>query len=77
MELTVLAFGNIVDLFGSREIKVKDTFSKNDLVRVLNTKFPKLKEMTYVIAVNGTISHGEESLDEHSEVAIIPPFSGG
>jgi molybdopterin synthase sulfur carrier subunit len=77
MELKVLAFGNIVDLFGSKEIKVKDTLSKDDLIKVLCDKYPKLKEMTYVVAINRKISFQNETLDEHSEVAIIPPFSGG
>lgn len=77
MELKIQVFGNVGDIIGSNELIVKDVSSKDDLVKTLNYQYPKLSGTKYVVAVNRKISSQNDSLDEHSEVALIPPYSGG
>jgi len=77
MEIKIIAFGSIADVIGSNEFHVMDVLSKDELIGKLNSQYPKLNGMKYVVAVNRTISNQNDALDEHSEVALIPPFSGG
>jgi sulfur-carrier protein len=77
MEFTILAFGNIADLLGAHEITVRDILSKDDLIRVLNNRYPELNGLKYAIAVNRKISFENEVFDTHTEIALIPPYSGG
>jgi len=39
--------------------------------------FPKLKNMSFKIAVNETFANGEVELTSKSKVAFLPPFAGG
>lgn len=43
----------------------------------LETKFPALKGMRYLIAVDKKIVADDGLLREGSVVALLPPFSGG
>ncbi len=77
MELKIQVFGNLRDIIGSNELVVNDVLSKDELVKMLNTRYAKLSGTKYVVAINRKISVENDSLNEHSEVALIPPYSGG
>ncbi|PRY10210.1 molybdopterin synthase sulfur carrier subunit [Pontibacter ummariensis] len=80
MKVKVLAFGIARDIVGgsSAEIEVTDEANVDDLKEVLVAQYPRLKQLTsFMVAVNNEYAHGEDILQQHDEVAIIPPVSGG
>ena len=76
MSLKVILFGKLVDIAGNSVSvdKAKDTDS---LVNSLNKTYPALAATKYVIAVNKKVINRNTVLDSNSEIALLPPFSGG
>ena len=80
MEITLLAFGIVKDIFKSHSIKMElpEGATTADLKALLNSKHPELHQLTtYMIAVNNEYSPQNEVIHEGDEIAIIPPVSGG
>ena len=76
MSLKVIMFGKLVDIAGSL-VSVDDAKDTSDLVNILNKTYPALANTKYVIAVNKKIINQNTILDNNSEIALLPPFSGG
>ena len=71
---TVLLFGPLRDKFDSAKISIempKDC-SVNDVLNHINVDSSIVKT-----AVNGTIVEHSTILSESSEIALLPPVSGG
>lgn len=80
MRIKLLAFGAAKDIFERREVELNllEGSTVSDLRLLLNSEYPRLKELVvYRIAINGEYSVEDSSLQEGDEVAIIPPVSGG
>jgi molybdopterin synthase sulfur carrier subunit len=77
MEIKVLAFGKITDIIGVSELKLQNIHSSDELINLLQTQYPKLKETKFVIAVDKKIISETVLLEDKSTVALLPPFSGG
>lgn len=74
--MEVLLFGLIAERAGTDRLAVEaDTLSV--LRATLKERIPQLAEMSYAIAVDRTIIHGEMSLTGSEEIAVLPPFAGG
>jgi len=76
MSLKVIMFGRLADIAGN-SVSVSDVNDTDSLINVLQKKYPALNETKYVVAVNKQVIKGNTSLDKNSEVALLPPFSGG
>lgn len=72
-----MVFGNIAEMVGSSEIKISNVNSKDELIKALNAQFPTLSGTKYVVAVDRKISMQNDVLNEQTEIALIPPYSGG
>ena len=77
MEIKVLAFGKIKDIIGSSEMNFENIHSSDEMVTILQSKFPKLKDTKFVIAVDKKIIAESVVLEDKLTVALLPPFSGG
>jgi molybdopterin synthase sulfur carrier subunit len=80
MKLKILAFGIAKDIIGaaSKEIEVGDAGSIAGLKDVLEQQYPELKKIaSYAIAVNNEYASENTAINEHDEIAVIPPVSGG
>lgn len=77
MEITVLTFGVISDIVGKNNFAVNDVVSTDELKERLETQFPRLKTISYTIAVNKEMVTASTALDNNATVALLPPFSGG
>ena len=77
MEVNVIAFGQIVDIFGSRTLQLKDVTSTDALRNKIENEFPELKKMHYLVAVDHTIIEEDTVIPNKATVALLPPFSGG
>ena len=69
-------FGKLVDIAGSSVI-IPDVTDTESLVKTLQKNYPALLNTKYVIAVNKKVINQNTILDNNSEVALLPPFSGG
>ncbi len=75
--MIIKVFGQIADIVGSNSFEVTNAADTDELIKNLQEKFPALNENAYKIAVNRSIIQTNTSLHKDSEVALLPPFSGG
>jgi molybdopterin synthase sulfur carrier subunit len=80
MTITVKYFGLIADFtkINEEEFTIeKSDFSTVDLLNILNQKYIDLKETSFAIAVNKTITSENLILENKDIIALLPPFAGG
>lgn len=77
MKIKVLTFGKICEIFPSQELEIEDKLTTDNLVALLESSYPSLKNHTYKLAINNAIIHQNMSLKSDDEIALLPPFSGG
>ena len=76
MQIRVISFGKIAGITGP-DVSVKNVTDTDSLRALLEESYPALKETKYVIAVNKDLVRDNKPLQAGSEVALLPPFSGG
>lgn len=76
-QINVLTFGAITEITGSKTFVIEGIDSTENLVQVLEEKYPLLKTLQYVIAVNKEVIQKPARLTNNATVALLPPFSGG
>jgi len=79
-EVSVKLFAGVAELAGVKELRVPvKHFTVAEVRRALEIKFPQLTPLLSrsAIAVDGRYATEDESLCSNSEIAIIPPVSGG
>ena len=76
MEITIIAFGQLAELTATT-FTVNNVENTSILKQRLETQYPALKNIRYVISVNHKIISNTTTIHEDSIVAILPPFSGG
>jgi molybdopterin converting factor small subunit len=76
MSVNVIIFGPLTEIAGS-SLALENIADTNTLVRELHTLYPALADSKYVVAVDKKIVNENTTLPENSEVALLPPFSGG
>lgn len=60
------------------EISLKVSLKNvSEMRSCLEEKYPILRSIPYLVAINRTISSTEKSLAPSDDIAILPPFSGG
>jgi MoaD family protein len=81
MKVRVSFYSYFRDLTGCSETEqeVRNGATIAELVRELQTRFPKLKAMerSTLIAVGVEYQNGEFQLSEEDEVSLFPPVQGG
>lgn len=77
--MKIKIFGKLTDIFNSAEyeLEIEKFNSVSALRSTLEEKVPNLKGMTYIIVVDGKKLEKEEIFLEPSEIALLPPYSGG
>lgn len=72
-------FGKLTDIFNGNEYDLdsENVKSVSELKVKLFEKFPDLKESTFLIIVNGVKANDSETISKPSEIALLPPYSGG
>lgn len=73
----VKAFGMIAEKIGTDSIQVSGIETIDELKIYLNEQFPNLKDMKFSIALDKQIIQDALEIPAGSEVALLPPFSGG
>ncbi len=76
-KVNIIAFGKITDITGRDAFSLEGVADTNQLKASLLHVYPALAGMSYLVAVNKKVVSGNTTLSEDSEVALLPPFSGG
>lgn len=77
---SILLFGAAREIGGGAqlELQLPSPCSVGELRGVLNGRFPALGQLrSYAVAVDRTFAHDGVLFSPQSEVAVIPPVSGG
>lgn len=79
MKVSVKYFGQIAEAIelNNEYIELPNGASYNQFLEVLNSFHPSLQGYVYKVAVNKKIVNGNVLLEPDSEIAILPPYSGG
>ncbi|MCU0399388.1 MAG: MoaD/ThiS family protein [Algoriphagus sp.] len=73
----IKAFGMVAEKIGNASLELENPGSTEALKNQLFTQFPVLKSMKFSLAVNKKMVVEDCELGSGSEVALLPPFSGG
>lgn len=76
-DITVRLFGQLTDITGSDTITIEQVDTIDELKLKLHREFPAIGHAKYVIAINNETVHENVELSANSNVAIMPPYSGG
>lgn len=76
-KISIRTFGMIAEKIGSGQIQLSGISSVDELRESLFEQFPDLKNMKFSIAINKQLVSGNAPIPIDSEIALLPPFSGG
>ena len=77
MNIAIKYFGSIAEVTNRNEEVI--IFSGNtivELLELLNTKYPNLKNINFQVAQNQELVSFEDEITGE-EIALLPPFAGG
>lgn len=77
MQIEVTLFGQLADIAGTQKILLNDIQDTDTLEQKLHEMYPKIASMSYSIAVNKKTIHKNTCFEGDTNVAFMPPFSGG
>jgi len=75
--LRILAFGRVAEIMKRSTWETDAVRDLHELETALVAAFPALKGQRFVVAVDRKVVHDNVRLEPGSEVALLPPFSGG
>ena len=76
MPVKLIIFGQLAEITGN-PLVVEDIHDTDELVNYLLKKFPALASVKFKIAVNRKLVNKKTVVSENSEIALLPPYSGG
>ena len=77
MKINIIAFGKLTDIVGKDPFAMEGVVDTNQLKASILQTYPALADMSYLVAINKKVVSENTTLSEGSEVALLPPFSGG
>ncbi|MBL7890772.1 MAG: MoaD/ThiS family protein [Bacteroidia bacterium] len=77
MKIEIMFFGIIAEMIGAPKLEITNCYDTETLNKQLIEKYPKLKNMKYVIAVYKELITSNTTLKNGDKVALLPPFAGG
>ena len=72
-----MAFGQLAELTGKQSWKMQDITDITALKQNIETSFPAITNINYLVALDKKIVTGNTPLTDQATVALLPPFSGG
>ncbi|MEI6021207.1 MAG: MoaD/ThiS family protein [Bacteroidota bacterium] len=77
MKIRILIFGQLKDIIQSDELWMEDLHHSDELISLLQQKFPGIQNLQFKMAVNKKMVHQSVKLQEQDVIALLPAFSGG
>ncbi|TAH40412.1 MAG: hypothetical protein EYC69_11420 [Bacteroidetes bacterium] len=75
--MKVKVFGRLIEICESNYVEIDFVDSVELLKNSMETRFPLLKQHKYFIAIDKVISGSNDLIKPDSEIAFMPPYSGG
>ncbi len=75
--IKVRLFGLLVDLLQSESLELPMVQDTGDLLLILVSKFPVLQNQSFVLTADRRIVQSVMKINQTTELALLPPFSGG
>ncbi|HTL07512.1 MAG TPA: MoaD/ThiS family protein [Chitinophagaceae bacterium] len=72
-----MVFGQLTEITGSATVALEGAADTDAVLRLLQTRYPRLTGSRYVVAVNKKIITENTKVGNTDAVALLPPFSGG
>lgn len=77
MQVEVILFGQLADITRREKILVSDVIDTNGLVKAIEAQYPAMAGAKYIIAADKKVINSNTPINEKTELALLPPFSGG
>ncbi len=77
MPNNIILFGQLIDITGTDNIILNDISDTDSLLAALTKKYPAFSNTKFVIAVDKKIIVDNTALNNNTDIALLPPFSGG
>jgi sulfur-carrier protein len=75
--MNILLFGQLADAAGTKTLQLDGAADTDELIRHVERVCASLRGLTYIVAVDRRIIQSNTPLSPHTEIALLPPFSGG
>jgi sulfur-carrier protein len=75
--LTIRCFGQLTELLGSDKLIMPFSSDSENLMKTIFQKYPFLQTTKFVVSVDRKVIRTNTELTPQSEIALLPPFSGG
>jgi molybdopterin converting factor small subunit len=76
MAVNIQLFGQLKQITGESEI-IADVTDTDGLIKEMASRFPMIKNLKYLIAVDRNIVQINTPVKAGQELALLPPYSGG
>ncbi len=74
----ILFFGILAEKTGLKEAEAEGNKTLREILEILLEEFPDLQKQSFKISVDRVLIQDESMyIHHHSEIALLPPFSGG
>lgn len=77
MKQKILLFGQLKEKLKVDYLEIESVEDSDILLDKLKDEFPILGDLSFRVAVDKNLISEKVTLSEGSEVALLPPFSGG
>ena len=77
MKQKILLFGQLKEKLKADFLEIDSAGDSDILLDKLKDEFPILGDMSFRVAVDKNLISEKVTLSQGSEVALLPPFSGG
>jgi molybdopterin converting factor small subunit len=76
-KISIQLYGALVDTTNTSRIELHHVADTDTLKHQLIQKYPLLATKEFAIAIDQKIIHTNTAIHPESEIALLPPFSGG
>ncbi len=75
--MKITLFGQLTDIAGTSSLVVESVQDTDALVQAVDRRYPAMAGARYKIAVDKKAVSVNTVINENSDLAFLPPFSGG
>lgn len=77
MSITFQYLGNLSEALGLSSESVDLSGSLKEMIEKIKSIHPEIEGQSFIVSVNGTITHQEREIREGDIISLIPPAPGG
>lgn len=72
-----MVFGQLTDITEGSAISIEKVSDTEALLETLYTMYPLLKQKYFLIALDKRVVNQKTEIGDNTQIALLPPFSGG